>query len=259
MEIRRKLVFFAFLIPIIAVAFVSISHVTSWYSVANPMKWATYLSVGIEVAALSALAGFSVNLGRLLYPPLILVTIIQFIGNVFYNFQFIDIESELFKDWVDLSSPLLYFMGIEETDVSSHKRILAVLEGGFLPAISLFFMHLLMKLQDMKIEQGHKETVKEMANNIEVLVDNNTEEKIENVGVEVVEQSEVNSEDIIIESEKPEQIEVSNQGELEDLNETEIFDSVINTDTQNVSQSEDTETQHDMVEEKKIKKLLYSK
>lgn len=153
MNTRRRLVFLAFLVPIITVAFVSISHVTSWYSIANPLKWAAYLSIGIEVAALSALAGFSVNLGRLLYPPLILVTAIQFIGNVFYNFQFIDIESELFKDWVDLSSPLLYLMGVEENDMISHKRILSVLEGGFLPAISLFFMHLLMKLQDMKLAE----------------------------------------------------------------------------------------------------------
>lgn len=248
MEIRRKLVFFAFLIPIIAVAFVSISHVTSWYSVANPMKWATYLSVGIEVAALSALAGFSVNLGRLLYPPLILVTIIQFIGNVFYNFQFIDIESELFKDWVDLSSPLLYFMGIEDNNFVSHKRILAVLEGGFLPAISLFFMHLLMKLQDMKLSPTEQETDKEMTNKIEELVEEKVEEKFENDVVEVIE--ELNNEDMISELEQPEHIE----GELEDL---ENFDSGIDTDTQNIFDYEDT-TYH-IGDEKKNKKLLYTK
>lgn len=246
MEIRRKLVFLAFLVPIIAVAFVSISHVTSWYSVANPMKWATYLSVGIEVAALSALAGFSVNLGRLLYPPLILVTIIQFIGNVFYNFQFIDIESELFKDWVELSSPLLYFMGIEENDVSSHKRILAVLEGGFLPAISLFFMHLLMKLQDMKAP-----------NSIEFLSDIKVDENIKDDGVEVVGQPELNMEDTIFESGESEQIDVLTEVDSENQKQIENFDSAI--DTQNTLQSEDNTILTDITDEKKIKKLLYTK
>lgn len=249
MEIRRKLVFFAFLVPIIAVAFVSISHVTSWYSVANPMKWATYLSVGIEVAALSALAGFSVNLGRLLYPPLILVTIIQFIGNVFYNFQFIDTESELFKDWVDLSSPLLYFVGIEENDFVSHKRILAVLEGGFLPAISLFFMHLLMKLQDMKLSPTEQKTTKEVTNKIEALVEENAEEKNENDVVEFIEK--VDNEDAISELEEPEYIE----GEAEDSERLETFDS--GTDTQNIFQHEDTT--HDIGDKKKNKKLLYTR
>lgn len=166
MKIKR-IVFFAFLVPIITVAFVSISHVTAWYGIANPLKWAMYLSIGVEVAALSALAGFSVNLGKLLYPPLILVTIIQFIGNVFYNFQFIDTNGELFKDWVDLSYPLFYFMGVEQSDIISHKRILAVLEGGFLPAISLFFMHLLIKLDDMNIGvEKPKEVVVENKNSL---------------------------------------------------------------------------------------------
>lgn len=155
----RRLVFIAFLVPIIAVAFVSISHVTTWYGIANPIKWATYLSVGVEIAALSALAGFSIKLGRFLYPPLILVTIIQFIGNVFYNFQFIDVNGELFKDWVELTSPLFYMMGVEPTDISAHKRLLAVLEGGFLPAISLFFMHLLMKIEEMGHNEGDKKEV----------------------------------------------------------------------------------------------------
>lgn len=147
-KLIKRIEFYAFLVPIIAVAFVSISHVTSWYGIANPNSWAIYLSVGIEVAALSALAGFTVGLGRLIYFPFILVTFIQFVGNIFYNFQFIDVESELFKDWVSLVSPLLELFGIESDNIEGHKRVLAFLEGGFLPAISLFFLHLLIKLSE---------------------------------------------------------------------------------------------------------------
>lgn len=252
MEIRRKVVFFAFLVPIITVAFVSISHVTSWYSVANPLKWATYLSVGIEVAALSALAGFSVNLGRLLYPPLILVTIIQFIGNVFYNFQFIDIESELFKDWVDLSSPLLYFMGIEENDLSSHKRILAVLEGGFLPAISLFFLHLLMKLQDLKNDDSVKNSK----------IEENTGEETKMVTTD----TNITPE-IIVESEKIEPQDISNFIDPEITYDSTALDvENLSDDTSdiNVLQHEEVLNEAENLpeqvnEEKKIKKLYYTK
>ena len=252
MEIRRKVVFFAFLVPIITVAFVSISHVTSWYSVANPLKWATYLSVGIEIAALSALAGFSVNLGRLLYPPLILVTIIQFIGNVFYNFQFIDIESELFKDWVDLSSPLLYFMGIEENDLSSHKRILAVLEGGFLPAISLFFLHLLMKLQDLKDDDRTKNSK----------LEENTGEETKMVTTD----TNITPE-IIVESEKIEPQDISNFIDPEITYDSTALDvENLSDDTSdiNVLQHEEVLNEAENLpeqvnEEKKIKKLYYTK
>ena len=44
-----------FLIPIILVAAISISHVVTWYSIANPINWAIYLSIAIEVGAMTAL------------------------------------------------------------------------------------------------------------------------------------------------------------------------------------------------------------
>ena len=65
----RNIIYLAFLIPILTVAFVSISHVTSWYGITNPVSWAIYLSIGIEIAALSALAAISANMGRVVYVP----------------------------------------------------------------------------------------------------------------------------------------------------------------------------------------------
>ena len=43
----KNIIYAAFLIPILLVAFVSISHVTSWYGITNPFSWAIYLSIGI--------------------------------------------------------------------------------------------------------------------------------------------------------------------------------------------------------------------
>jgi hypothetical protein len=77
-----KIVYFSFLAPIIIVAIISISHVTQWYDISNPINWATYLSVGIEIAALSSLSAISADLGKKTYLPFIIVTFIQFIGNI---------------------------------------------------------------------------------------------------------------------------------------------------------------------------------
>ena len=55
----KNIVATAFVIPILLVAYVSISHVTSFYGLSNPFSWAVYLSVAVEIAALAALAGVS--------------------------------------------------------------------------------------------------------------------------------------------------------------------------------------------------------
>lgn len=144
----KTLIIAAFLIPILTVAVVSISHVTQWYGISNPITWATYLSVGIEIAALSALAAISANMGSKVYFPFAIVTLVQFIGNIFFAYSFIDINSKSFKDWVDLVSPLVEFLGVDPNDFVGHKRFLALFAGGMLPLISLSFLHMLVKFTE---------------------------------------------------------------------------------------------------------------
>jgi hypothetical protein len=166
----KTLIIAAFLIPIMTVAVVSISHVTQWYGISNPVSWAVYLSIGIEIAALSALAAISANMGSKVYFPFAIVTLVQFIGNIFFAYSYIDIDSKQFKDWVDLVSPMVSFMGVEANDFIGHKRFLAFFAGGMLPIISLSFLHMLVKFTE------------EDRNNSQVLVDEKSvnEEKEEN-------------------------------------------------------------------------------
>jgi hypothetical protein len=153
----KTLIYFAFLVPILTVAFVSISHVAKWYGLSNPVSWAIYLSFGVEIAALSALAAISAQMGRKVYFPFAIVTLIQFIGNIFFAYQFIDINSQSFKDWIDLVDPLVSFMGVESGDIVGHKRFLALFAGGMLPIISLSFLHMLVKFEED--EKKKKESV----------------------------------------------------------------------------------------------------
>lgn len=147
------------MIPILLVAFVSISHVTSWYGITNPVSWAIYLSVGIEIAALSALAAISANMGRVVYVPFGIVTFIQFLGNIFFAYQFIDTNSETFKDWVEMVDPIVSYIGVEEGDPVSHKRFLALFAGGMLPLISLSFLHMLVKFEEKDKRNLPKEPI----------------------------------------------------------------------------------------------------
>lgn len=144
----KTIIYISFLVPILSVAFVSISHVTTWYGLSNPFSWAIYLSVGIEIAALSSLAAISAQMGKKVYLPFGIVTLIQFIGNIFFAYQYINVASQSFKDWVDLVDPIVSYLGVESGDLIGHKRFLALFSGGMLPIISLSFLHMLVKFEE---------------------------------------------------------------------------------------------------------------
>ena len=77
------------------------------------------------------------------------------IGNIFFSFTYIDETGQSFQDWVAMVGGLFENMGIERTDLNSHKTIVSFLSGGLLPIISLTFAHMLVKFS----EESEKETM----------------------------------------------------------------------------------------------------
>ncbi len=136
-----------FLLPILLVAGISISHVVSWYDMANPINWAIYLSIAIEVGAITALVAATNKIKGGIWFMFGIVTFIQMIGNIFYSFKEIDETGELFKSWIELTGPVWELMGTETTDLVGMKRWLAFLEGGLLPIISLTSLHFFVKYE----------------------------------------------------------------------------------------------------------------
>jgi hypothetical protein len=134
-----------FLVPILLVAAISISHVVTWYDIANPLNWAIYLSIAIEVAAMTALVAATNKIKGGVWFMFGTVTLVQMIGNIFYSFKEIDETSELFKSWVELTGPIWEMFGTEPGDLISLKRWLSFLEGGLLPIISLTSLHFFVK------------------------------------------------------------------------------------------------------------------
>jgi hypothetical protein len=144
-----------FLLPIILVAGISISHVVSWYDIANPFSWAIYLSIAIEVGAMTALVAATNRIKGGVWFMFGLITFIQMIGNIFYSFKEIDENGELFKSWVELTGPF-WDLFSDSTDISSMKRWLAFLEGGLLPIISLTSLHFFVKYEKPETKTEEK-------------------------------------------------------------------------------------------------------
>lgn len=145
-----------FLLPILLVAGISISHVVSWYDMANPINWAIYLSIAIEVGAITALVAATNRIKGGIWFMFGIVTFIQMIGNIFYSFKEIDETGELFKSWIELTGPIWELMGTETTDLVGIKRWLAFLEGGLLPIISLTSLHFFVKYEKPEELVNHR-------------------------------------------------------------------------------------------------------
>jgi hypothetical protein len=148
-----------FLIPIVLVAAISISHVVTWYSIANPINWAIYLSIAIEVGAMTALVAATNRVKGGVWFMFGLVTFIQMIGNIYFCFKEIDTTGELWKSWIELTTPVWEMVGTELTDTLSLKRWLAFLEGGLLPIISLTSLHFFVKYDRTENEEVDKEKI----------------------------------------------------------------------------------------------------
>ena len=136
-----------FLVPILLVAVISISHVVTWYDIANPISWAIYLSIAIEVGAMTALVAATNKIKGGVWFMFGLITFIQMIGNIFFSYKEIDSNGDLFKSWVELTGPIWEMIGSDTSDIPAMKRWLAFLEGGLLPIISLTSLHFFVKYE----------------------------------------------------------------------------------------------------------------
>jgi len=134
---RNTIIRNSFLLPILLVVIMSISHVVSWYDLGNPLSWAIYLSVAVEFFAIACVAAASIKIGKgSIWFLFIMVTIIQIIGNIYFEYKEINITSEAFASWVELISPLFF-----DWEMVDHRRLLAAIQGGTLPIMSLTALH----------------------------------------------------------------------------------------------------------------------
>ncbi len=137
----------SFLLPILLVVIMSISHVVSWYDLGNPMSWAIYLSIAVEIFALASVSAASIKASRgTIWFLFGMVTLIQIVGNVFYEYKEIDPNSPEFKSWMELIQ-----VWFEDWNVIDHRRFLAYIQGGTLPIMSLTSLHFYLQFNDKNV------------------------------------------------------------------------------------------------------------
>jgi hypothetical protein len=236
-----------FLVPILLVMIVSISHVVTWYDLTNPFNWAIFVSVSVEIGAMASLIAVTKRIKGGVFFMFGLVTFIQMIGNIFYSFKEIDSNGDLFKSWVELTSPVWEALGTEPGDDISMKRWLAFLEGGLLPIISLTSLHFFVKYDEVKpkvegITEGVNEGVNEVENKVEEIpttedeiIDDNRIDNLVDIQEEKIETTETINEQLteIIEEIGTEDI-VENEEVQVDENEVINNDNLLWSDTNNV-------------------------
>ena len=141
---RETLIKNSFLLPILLVVAMSISHVVSWYDIGNPFAWAIYLSIAVEIFALASVSAASININRgSVWFLFILVTAIQIIGNIFFEFTDMDEKGKLFISWMELVKPFF-----EDWTPTDHRRFLSILQGGSIPMMSLIALNYYIKFGD---------------------------------------------------------------------------------------------------------------
>ncbi len=228
-----------FLVPILLVAGISISHVVTWYDMANPINWAIYLSIAIEVGAMTALVAATNKIKGGVWFMFGLVTFIQMIGNIFYSYVQIDPNGELFRNWVELTGPVWESMGTDLTDTIGLRRWLAFLEGGLLPLISLTSLHFFVKYEK-------KEEEPTSVKNTQVEIPDKVWEKAKEIEKQREEKYGV------IEDE-PEPTALANsqyveQIDEEDFDEDHAMDMVLNNMVEEIMEEEEYETVGDLIE-----------
>jgi hypothetical protein len=218
-----------FLVPILLVAGISISHVVSWYNLANPISWAIYLSIAIEIGAMTALVAATNKIKGGVWFMFGLITFIQMIGNIFFCYKEIDETGELFKSWMELTGPVWEMLGSKANDVIAMKRWLAFLEGGLLPIISLTSLHFFTKYDDGKTDEEEvKEIIKEIPVEVEKIVEVIVEKEVIKevpVEVEVIVEKEVIKE-VPVEVEKIVEVPVIEYVEVEKIVEVPVIEYV---------------------------------
>ena len=141
---RTTIIKNAFLLPILLVVAMSISHVIRWYDLGNPISWAVYLSVAVEIFALASVAAASIKMKKhSIWALFIIVTMIQIIGNVFFSYLDINLTDPKFLSWTEMIQPWTM-----EWTAPDHRRFLALIEGAPLPFMSLIALHFYIKFNE---------------------------------------------------------------------------------------------------------------
>lgn len=194
-KINKQDIFFiaAFGLLYIWVSITSFFHLVDFFQLTNPnIQLAYSIAIGLELGAAGSLS--AIALGKrmnqyILWGIFILITFIQTSGNMYYAYKYINPN---FKYFIEL-------LGLHEEEIILQKRIVAIIQGGFLPVIALGFIHFL------------NEYVRELVNKFtDNQIINSNQNEIETRNEEIIEETNLVDNSLItsVIENKPEEISV---------------------------------------------------
>ena len=140
----------------IIVSTISTIHSIEFFKLSNPLWLAVSLAIAFEVGAMASLAGLVIldkANKNIIWALFITLTLMQCMSNVYYCYT----NLQDYTSWSEL------FGLVDETEILQ-KRVISLVEGVFLPLISLGFIKSLidyLRPEVEKIEQHKEEESKE--------------------------------------------------------------------------------------------------
>lgn len=129
---REKWIFGAFILPPLAISFISMLHMVSLFETSNMFWMAVSIAIAVELAAMSSLVAL-VTLDRLnkttIWSIFGVLACLQILGNMYHTFINMSPES---------AQTILNLLAIDNTPWS--LRLVNFIVGGILPVISLTFV-----------------------------------------------------------------------------------------------------------------------
>ena len=129
---REKIIFFAFIIPPLAISLISMMHLITLFSTSNSYAMAVAISVSIELASMSSLVAL-VTLNKLnkttIWTIFFILAFLQIVGNIYH--AYINTSPESLKTILDL-------FALNTSPWS--LRFVMFMISGILPVISLSFI-----------------------------------------------------------------------------------------------------------------------
>lgn len=141
---------FVFILVIFLASFASLFHVRGFWLITNTPFWATILAVSTGLGIIGSMMAARYTLWT--YASFLLIVIMELIGNIFDAFMNINVASQGFVAFKDLTVPLFDLIYLtEEGQVIPdivYMRWIASIEGAFIPLLVVLMFHMWMKIRD---------------------------------------------------------------------------------------------------------------
>lgn len=215
-EENHKIADVIFTIIILFVSTTSFFHVMEYWTLTN--KWPFYVITAIATELVIIGSMLAIRYTWVAWLPFILGVLVQGIGNIFYSYLNIDVNSDYFKAFQELFQPLFQLAYGDELVVANYKRVLAYSNGAFYLSPIVFLwakMALKNKVQNAANADTTSTTPNNPPSNPEPPITDGDEQK--------------NSESPIVSEPEPES-ELQPQSEPDSDSQTEIVETNVDQD-----------------------------